>query len=110
MKTCNSYLKYFKILYLQITLPDLKDSGGLGAQKIAGRFPAANDFDGPSRHQNFRWPWACIVVRGQHHPISAGIENCEQSALFHPRQLSIAREEIARLAHRAHDIQDFFPG
>src|SRR2546421_204263 len=76
----------------------------LAPQQIVQRLALARHVVAVAFHQHLRRPGSLVVGRAHHEAIRSGAEHREDLARRDGGQLAIERQEVARLADRAHDV------
>src|SRR6266849_6248237 len=85
--------------------PGMSGSWGcLPRHQVFVRLPAAHDRVPVTVSEDFDGPRSRVVVGSHGEAVRAGAHDGEQVFLLDAGQLAILRQEVARLADRAHDV------
>src|SRR5215472_2189379 len=85
--------------------PGMSGSWGcLPRHQVLVGLPAAHDRVPVTVHEHFDGPRSRVVVGGHREAVRAGAHHGEQVLLLGAGQLAVLREEVARLADRAYDV------
>src|SRR5205807_4377809 len=76
----------------------------LPRHQVYVRLPAAHDRVPVAVDEDFGGPRSRVVVGRHDEAVGAGAHDSEQVFRLDPGQLAILRQEVARLADRAHDV------